>query len=197
MSEEQAAAAEPIPEGKEPITLRVRDQVSILYNICFLRGRENGVLSRARELDSGMRAESKSPRPPPWGAAGRIVDVTWHWFGLTTSSVWCVLVILTFMCFFSTLIVIASSMAPRRAVVCVTNVATNPKTGEETFFKIKKGTKMSKVFSAFAKRKGVQASSLRFLMDGDRVKEDDTPLSLELEDQDMLDCMLEQTGGSA
>ena len=69
------------------------------------------------------------------------------------------------------------------------------KTGEETFFKIKKGTKMSKVFTAFAKRKGVQASSLRFLMDGDRVKEDDTPLSLDLEDQDMLDCMLEQTGG--
>jgi len=69
------------------------------------------------------------------------------------------------------------------------------KTGEETFFKIKKGTKMSKVFDAFAKRKGVQASSLRFLMDGDRVKEDDTPMSLELEDQDMLDCMLEQTGG--
>ena len=74
-------------------------------------------------------------------------------------------------------------------------VQTHNKTGEETFFKIKKGTKMSKVFDAFAKRKGVQASSLRFLMDGDRVKEDDTPLSLELEDQDMLDCMLEQTGG--
>ena len=29
MSEEEvAAAAEPVPEGKEPITLRVRDQVS-------------------------------------------------------------------------------------------------------------------------------------------------------------------------
>mmetsp|Transcript_10039 Transcript_10039/g.28125 ORF Transcript_10039/g.28125 Transcript_10039/m.28125 type:complete len:96 (+) Transcript_10039:18-305(+) len=68
-------------------------------------------------------------------------------------------------------------------------------TGEETFFKIKKGTKMAKVFDAFARRKGVQSSSLRFLMDGDRVKEDDTPLSLDLEDQDMLDCMLEQTGG--
>lgn len=75
------------------------------------------------------------------------------------------------------------------------NYICNNKTGEETFFKIKKGTKMSKVFSAFAKRKGVQASSLRFLMDGDRVKEDDTPLSLELEDQDMLDCVLEQVGG--
>jgi len=54
---------------------------------------------------------------------------------------------------------------------------------------------MAKVFDAFARRKGVQSSSLRFLMDGDRVKEDDTPLSLDLEDQDMLDCMLEQTGG--
>lgn len=31
MSEEQAAAAEPIPEGKEPITLRVRDQVSKIF----------------------------------------------------------------------------------------------------------------------------------------------------------------------
>ena len=31
MSEEQAAAAEPIPEGKEPITLRVRDQVSKMF----------------------------------------------------------------------------------------------------------------------------------------------------------------------
>ena len=30
MSEEQAAAAEPVPEAKEPITLRVRDQVSII-----------------------------------------------------------------------------------------------------------------------------------------------------------------------
>ena len=27
------------------------------------------------------------------------------------------------------------------------------------------------------------------------LREDDTPMSLELEDQDMLDCMLEQTGG--
>ena len=30
MSEEQAAAAEPVPEAKEPITLRVRDQVSAI-----------------------------------------------------------------------------------------------------------------------------------------------------------------------
>eukprot|EP00579_Thalassiosira_antarctica_P001249 CAMPEP_0201869054 /NCGR_PEP_ID=MMETSP0902-20130614/2715_1 /ASSEMBLY_ACC=CAM_ASM_000551 /TAXON_ID=420261 /ORGANISM="Thalassiosira antarctica, Strain CCMP982" /LENGTH=94 /DNA_ID=CAMNT_0048394493 /DNA_START=129 /DNA_END=413 /DNA_ORIENTATION=+ len=69
-------------------------------------------------------------------------------------------------------------------------------TGEETYFKIKKSTKMQKVFDTYAQRKGVQASSLRFLLDGDRIQPDATPKLLELDDQDQIDCMLEQSGGS-
>jgi len=68
-------------------------------------------------------------------------------------------------------------------------------TGEETFFKIKKTTKMSKVFSTYAQRKGVQVTSLRFLLDGERIEENATPKTLELEDNDQIDCMLEQVGG--
>mmetsp|Transcript_31454 Transcript_31454/g.35776 ORF Transcript_31454/g.35776 Transcript_31454/m.35776 type:complete len:104 (+) Transcript_31454:184-495(+) len=68
-------------------------------------------------------------------------------------------------------------------------------TGEETFFKIKKTTKMSKVFDTYAQRKGVQATSLRFMVDGERIDENQTPKMLELDDQDQIDCMLEQTGG--
>ncbi|GMI58213.1 hypothetical protein ScalyP_jg6237 [Parmales sp. scaly parma] len=68
-------------------------------------------------------------------------------------------------------------------------------TGEETFFKIKKSTKMSKVMETYAKRKGVDIASLRFLVDGERVQGEDTPKTLELDDQDQIDCMLEQTGG--
>mmetsp|Transcript_18589 Transcript_18589/g.23943 ORF Transcript_18589/g.23943 Transcript_18589/m.23943 type:complete len:92 (-) Transcript_18589:66-341(-) len=68
-------------------------------------------------------------------------------------------------------------------------------TGEETFFKIKKTTKMSKVFETYASRKGVQASSLRFMLDGERIEPSQTPKTLELDDQDQIDCMLEQTGG--
>merc|ERR1712183_325201 len=68
-------------------------------------------------------------------------------------------------------------------------------TGEETYFKIKKTTKMAKVFESYAQRKGVQASSLRFLLDGERIQRDQTPKQLELDDQDQIDCMLEQTGG--
>ena len=37
MSEEQAAAAEPVPEAKEPITLRVRDQVSAIALNLFVK----------------------------------------------------------------------------------------------------------------------------------------------------------------
>ena len=68
-------------------------------------------------------------------------------------------------------------------------------TGEETFFKIKKTTRMEKVFNAFATRKGVQLTSLRFMLDGERIESDATPKMLELDDQDQIDCMLEQSGG--
>ncbi|KAG7352665.1 ubiquitin-2/rad60 SUMO-like protein [Nitzschia inconspicua] len=68
-------------------------------------------------------------------------------------------------------------------------------TGEETFFKIKKTTKMQKVFETYASRKGIQSSSIRFMLDGERILPDATPKMLEMDDQDQIDCMLEQTGG--
>jgi len=74
-------------------------------------------------------------------------------------------------------------------------VCTTLQTGEETFFKIKKSTRMQKVFETYAQRKGVQSSSLRFLLDGDRIAPEQTPKMLELDDEDQIDCMLEQTGG--
>ncbi|OQR82913.1 small ubiquitin-like modifier (SUMO) [Achlya hypogyna] len=67
--------------------------------------------------------------------------------------------------------------------------------GEETFFKVKPHTKMEKIFSAYAQRKGVPVSALRFLLDGTRIAPDQTPKMLELEDQDQIDCALEQVGG--
>ena len=55
---------------------------------------------------------------------------------------------------------------------------------------------MSKVFETYASRKGVQSSSLRFLLDGERIEPYQTPQELELDDQDQIDCMLEQSGGN-
>ena len=42
--------------------------------------------------------------------------------------------------------------------------------------------------------KGVHSSSLRFLLDGDRIEPEQTPLMLELDDEEQIDCMLEQCG---
>ena len=46
------------------------------------------------------------------------------------------------------------------------NIRIRDQTGEETFFKVKKTTKLDKVFNAYSTRKGVAATSLRFLFDG-------------------------------
>lgn len=55
---------------------------------------------------------------------------------------------------------------------------------------------MAKVFAAYAERRGVQQASLRFMLDGERIDESATPKMLELEDQDQIDALLQQTGGS-
>jgi len=60
---------------------------------------------------------------------------------------------------------------------------------------VKKTTKMSKVFDAYAQRKGVQRKALRFLLDGERIQDDQTPDDLDLDENDQIDCLLEQTGG--
>ena len=41
------------------------------------------------------------------------------------------------------------------------NIRIRDQTGEETFFKVKKTTKLDKVFNAYSTRKGVAATSLR------------------------------------
>jgi small ubiquitin-related modifier len=68
-------------------------------------------------------------------------------------------------------------------------------TGDEMFFKVKKATKMEKIFSAYAQRRGIQATALRFMIDGERIDKDATPKMLELEDNDQIDVLLEQVGG--
>lgn len=57
------------------------------------------------------------------------------------------------------------------------------------YFKVKKSTKLEKVFNAYSTRKGVAPQSLRFLFDGQRVGGHQTPQDLDMDDGDQLDCM--------
>lgn len=67
--------------------------------------------------------------------------------------------------------------------------------GGEVFFKIKKTMPLGKLISAYCERKSVQANTVRFLFDGTRINDDMTPKSLNMEEDDVIDVMLQQTGG--
>jgi small ubiquitin-related modifier len=64
------------------------------------------------------------------------------------------------------------------------------------FFKCKPDTKLEKLMRAFCQRQGVAMESVRFLFDGNRIRENQTPNELEMEDGDsirVVDRLLEKT----
>ncbi|CAL6345443.1 unnamed protein product [Bathycoccus prasinos] len=75
------------------------------------------------------------------------------------------------------------------------NLKVKDQDNAEVHFKVKMGTKFKKIFDAFLQRKSLQPGSVRFLFDGERVREDQTPQELDMEDGDSLDVMMEQVGG--
>lgn len=67
--------------------------------------------------------------------------------------------------------------------------------GEEVFFKLKQQTAMARMFDAYCNRAGQARASIRFLYDGRRINSTDTAKSLEMEENDVIDAVLTQTGG--
>lgn len=67
--------------------------------------------------------------------------------------------------------------------------------GNELFFKIKKSTQLKKLMDAYCSRNGVVPTTVRFLFDGNRIRENDTPNDLQLQNDDQIDAMVEQIGG--
>lgn len=66
----------------------------------------------------------------------------------------------------------------------------------EVLFRVRKTTPLKRVIDGFCKRTGKDRQSLRFLADGDRVNDDDTPEKLGLEDNDVIEVLNQQVGGS-
>ena len=61
-------------------------------------------------------------------------------------------------------------------------------------FRIKRHQKLSVLFNTYAQMTGVAVHELQFLLDGERIKESDTPFDLKLNDQDQIDVILENSG---
>ena len=67
--------------------------------------------------------------------------------------------------------------------------------GDQIFFKINRTTKLQKLLDAYCERSGSAKSSIRFLFDGERVDGDSTAETMGMEDNDIIDAVLQQTGG--
>ena len=65
----------------------------------------------------------------------------------------------------------------------------------EIHFRVKQTTLMGKLKKSYSERVGVPIASLRFLFDGRRINDDDTPKALEMEQDDVIEVYQEQTGG--
>ena len=65
----------------------------------------------------------------------------------------------------------------------------------EIHFRVKMTTQMGKLKKSYSERVGVPISSLRFLFDGRRINDDETPKALEMEQDDVIEVYQEQTGG--
>eukprot|EP01132_Coremiostelium_polycephalum_P001313 gene1313-1657_t len=65
----------------------------------------------------------------------------------------------------------------------------------EVYFKIKRHTPLRKLMDAYCQRQGVNPNSIRFLYDGQRVQPERTPKEYGMENNDVIDVALQQTGG--
>ncbi|KAJ6343354.1 hypothetical protein OIU76_005156 [Salix suchowensis] len=68
--------------------------------------------------------------------------------------------------------------------------------GNEVFFRIKRSTQLKKLMNAYCDRQSVEFNSIAFLFDGRRLRGEQTPDELDMEDGDEIDAMLHQTGGA-
>ena len=68
--------------------------------------------------------------------------------------------------------------------------------GEQMCFKLKRTTKMRRLFHAYCKRVSLDPSTIRFFHEGESIDEDQTPDDLVLKDGANIDAFVRQVAGS-
>ncbi|PIC13201.1 hypothetical protein B9Z55_027857 [Caenorhabditis nigoni] len=89
----------------------------------------------------------------------------------------------------------AAVAVPGRDIAEYINIKVVGQDSNEIHFRVMLGTSMAKVKKAYADRVGIYVNSLRFLFDGRRITDVDTPKSLEMEDDGVIQVYQDQTGG--
>ncbi|KAG1856980.1 ubiquitin-related domain-containing protein [Suillus subalutaceus] len=69
--------------------------------------------------------------------------------------------------------------------------------GTQITVKVKHNMPFKKIFDAAEKRFGKEPGTFKFTYDGKRLRAENTPVDMEMEDGDIIDAHLEQLGGGA
>ena len=75
------------------------------------------------------------------------------------------------------------------------NVKVKDQKGSAVCFKMKKSIKLKKLMQTYCARNGFPQNSIRFLYEGEEIRETDTPQTLHMEDGDLIETMIAQRGG--
>nr|ADD24111.1 Small ubiquitin-related modifier 3 [Lepeophtheirus salmonis] len=67
--------------------------------------------------------------------------------------------------------------------------------GQVIHFKIKKNTPLRKLMHAYCDRAKLAAKTIRFVFDGQRITENDTPKVLDMDDGSIIEVFTQQSGG--
>lgn len=67
--------------------------------------------------------------------------------------------------------------------------------GKELIMKVNPKIAFGRIFKVYHDKYEAKPGTIRFTFEGQRIGDDQTPKSLEMEDNDVIDVMLQQTGG--
>ncbi|KAL7148798.1 hypothetical protein ABFS83_06G203600 [Erythranthe nasuta] len=77
----------------------------------------------------------------------------------------------------------------------ILNIQYNETGGQRYSFSTFKDVPLKEIFRKFCDNQDLIYGSIRFMIDGDRIRETHTPRDLKLEDGDLIDAFNDQIGG--
>jgi small ubiquitin-related modifier len=94
----------------------------------------------------------------------------------------------------SDLVAAARRWLESHASALIVSLKVRGQDGTEVFFKIRRISPLQKLMNVYAQRQGGTPSAYRFIFNGNRIVETQTPDDLDMENDDVIDAMLEQVG---
>ena len=82
-----------------------------------------------------------------------------------------------------------------KALVSHLSLIISDQRGMHVTVKVKPTTTFTKIFNAYHTKTSTVDGQVKFLFDGNRIRHEQTPKELEMEDGDVIDCVQEQIGG--